>query len=383
MTLPRPCQEFRAMIPDRLSGDLSLAQNELFEAHQQRCPECRSEVEKYQKLLGAMRSHFGGLKPVTPRPRLPVETPASAESSIPTWLAPWLTPFRLVGATIVVAVLLPLFVRLVLLPIGYSPIPARDVREGAAMVALTAGTLRETSGGATVSSGLLVQTGTSYLAQEDAQIVFAFGPAVTLQPASRFSVSSNAVHLEAGVIHCLVRGAAATGFRVVTPTAVLAVRGTEFNVVAGPDGTLVRLLAGRLQVDTVSGAARADLAPGQSVLVLRNEPPVVLPTVRLGSSELDAPTVPVDASFWRKQGERWRKAAEPSLRPAMASPPIVLPAPAPIVKPRPEPVEPRPQQGSIPPALPDLTTIEPPAVTSDPQPVATPAIHVDGFPKAP
>lgn len=80
--------------------------------------------------------------------------------------------------------------------------------------------------------------------------------------------------LERGAVYVEARPGAR--FQILTPVAIAAVRGTEFAVDAGADGTSVFVVEGRVRVTKrrLPGAA-VELGPGEGVDVRRSEPLVV------------------------------------------------------------------------------------------------------------
>jgi hypothetical protein len=118
-------------------------------------------------------------------------------------------------------------------------------------------------------------------ADGEADVLLAEKGAVRLKPGTEITVTENQtvastpriqVSLERGrLLHRFDRMAPGGSYSVKTPASVAGIRGTQFDIAAGDEGTRVRVLAGRVAVSNDAGSV--DVAEKQGTLVGAGAPP--------------------------------------------------------------------------------------------------------------
>lgn len=269
MTTPKrsTCEETRDRLPDFVANALPAAEAEELLRHTAQCPGCDNELKKQGALMTAMKSHFQSLKPMGRRPTIPQ---ATAEPESPWNPARWLTTlssrFALGGAVAIAGVLL-------LIVTGISRF-ARPTSPGLAggdltQVTLASGNVIEEATGRPLGQADRFRTQVAYLVQESALVRFPNDISMNLAPPARFQVAPDGVILNTGQGHIRVRPG--SPFRAVLPTVVLAVRGTEFDIAATENKSLVLLYSGAVAVTTERGTI--DLKPLGAVFAARGQTP--------------------------------------------------------------------------------------------------------------
>lgn len=236
--------------------------------------------------------------------------------------------------------------------------------------------------GAELDTGDVVLTGPA----GRAQIRFSDGGLVALYPDSQFTVSRYLDGAGAGedsFVVQLVRGGlrAVTGligkrnpdrYKVITPTAVVGIRGSAFLVVITPDGKV--LVSGEQEhIEVCTEGGCVGVAAGEAVLVTSpRERPVYTNTRAL----LPVPPLQTPLAAGEQLNTEGRRSNVFSVQPP--PPPAPTPAPAPVIPVTPIPPAPAPAPDPF---------VPPPPVTGTPPPTGNPqnptAPPVTGTPPPP
>lgn len=258
-------------------------------------------------------------------------------------------------------------------------------------------TLSRLSKGAELDGGDVVLTGT----EGRAQIRFSDGGLVALYPDSQFTVTRYADGAGAGEDHFVVnllRGGmrALTGligkrnpanYKVVTPTAVVGIRGSAFLLAIDANGQ-VFVSGEQDEIEVCTQAGCVGVTAGEAVLVVSDQDLPVYTHTRalLPVPQVQTPLVAGDQVD--VQGRRAFVYIVPAPVPVpVPPPPETAPPPAPVPVPPPPPTG-TPQPGTpAPPAptpttpppptrptAPPVTTAPPPATTAPPPPTVRPPI---------
>ncbi|PIF18290.1 MULTISPECIES: FecR domain-containing protein [unclassified Acidovorax] len=258
-------------------------------------------------------------------------------------------------------------------------------------------TLSRLSKGAELDGGDVVLTGT----EGRAQIRFSDGGLVALYPDSQFTVTRYADGAGAGEDHFVVnllRGGmrALTGligkrnpanYKVVTPTAVVGIRGSAFLLAIDANGQ-VFVSGEQDEIEVCTQAGCVGVTAGEAVLVVSDQD---LPVYTHTRALLPVPQVQTPLLAGDQldvQGRRAFVYIVPAPVPVpVPPPPETVPPPAPVPVPPPPPTG-TPQPGTpAPPAptpttpppptrptAPPVTTAPPPATTAPPPPTVRPPI---------
>lgn len=246
--------------------------------------------------------------------------------------------------------------------------------------------------GAELDGGDVVLTGT----EGRAQIRFTDGGLVALYPDSQFTVTRYADGAGTGEDHFVVnllRGGmrALTGligkrnpasYKVITPTAVVGIRGSAFMLAIDANGKV--LVSGeRDEIEVCTQAGCVGVTAGEAVLVLSDQE---LPVYTHTRALLPVPELPTPMLMGEQLDVQGRRAfvyivpaPTPAPVPVAPPPPITAPAPPVPVAPPPPPTDDyQPPAPSTPPPPtrptppPPTTTAPPPATTTPPPPTVRP-----------
>jgi len=245
--------------------------------------------------------------------------------------------------------------------------------------------------GAELDGGDVVLTGT----EGRAQIRFTDGGLVALYPDSQFTVTRYADGAGTGEDHFVVnllRGGmrALTGligkrnpasYKVITPTAVVGIRGSAFMLAIDANGKV--LVSGEQdEIEVCTQAGCVGVTAGEAVLVLSDQE---LPVYTHTRALLPVPELPTPMLMGEQLGVQGRRAfvyivpaPTPAPVPVAPPPPIMAPPPpVPVAPPPPTddyqppaPTTPPPPTRPTPP--PPTTTAPPPATTTPPPPTVRP-----------
>lgn len=163
----------------------------------------------------------------------------------------------------------------------HEPAPATVVAvRGQVRVSLPDGTERALQMGEQLGSGTVLSTA----ANSSATLRFADGSSMTLQPAARLSLDTVSVYAGGGMVDTRLRlqqGRVEVGanprrnpdnrLRVITPSAVAAVRGTRFRVAADAAVTREETLEG--EVGVAASGQQVSVPEGQGTLAEAGKPP--------------------------------------------------------------------------------------------------------------
>jgi hypothetical protein len=220
--------------------------------------------------------------------------------------------------------------------------------------------------GADVSVGELIVTGPSGLVQivfdDDTRLVV--GPRSSLLIETYLMASSNTaqqltINALGGSFRFITGNSPKPAYSILTPTAAIAVRGTEFDILVEPNASKVMLYDGALQICNPEGSCKevtrrcevASSSSGQAELFVRNDPqrtPLslefryarfqapLLPQFRVGGAALCAEDVSDSAPASHSGGEGGQ-AATPQTPPQTPTPPTPPPPPPPPTPNRPPP----------------------------------------------
>lgn len=258
-------------------------------------------------------------------------------------------------------------------------------------------TLSRLSKGAELDGGDVVLTGT----EGRAQIRFSDGGLVALYPDSQFTVTRYADGAGAGEDHFVVnllRGGmrALTGligkrnpanYKVVTPTAVVGIRGSAFLLAIDANGQ-VFVSGEQDEIEVCTQAGCVGVTAGEAVLVVSDQD---LPVYTHTRALLPVPQVQTPLVAGEQLGAQGRRAfvyIVPAPVPVpVPPPPETAPPPAPVPVPPPPPTgTPQPGTPAPPtptpttpppptrPTAPPVTTAPPPATTAPPPPTVRPPI---------
>lgn len=271
---------------------------------------------------------------------------------------------------------------------------------GAGLVQFTAGDVQLRRGdslsrlakGAELDGGDVVLTGT----EGRAQIRFSDGGLVALYPDSQFTVTRYADGAGTGEDHFVVnllRGGmrALTGligkrnpasYKVITPTAVVGIRGSAFMLAIDANGKV--LVSGEQdEIEVCTQAGCVGVTAGEAVLVLSDQE---LPVYTHTRALLPVPELPTPMLMGEQLDVQGRRAfvyivpaPTPAPVPVAPPPPITAPPPPVPVAPPPPPTDDyQPPAPSTPPPPtrptppPPTTTAPPPATTTPPPPTVRP-----------
>ena len=246
--------------------------------------------------------------------------------------------------------------------------------------------------GAELDGGDVVLTGT----EGRAQIRFSDGGLVALYPDSQFTVTRYADGAGTGEDHFVVnllRGGmrALTGligkrnpssYKVITPTAVVGIRGSAFMLAIDANGKV--LVSGEQdEIEVCTQAGCVGVTAGEAVLVLSDQE---LPVYTHTRALLPVPELPTPMLMGEQLDVQGRRAfvyivpaPTPAPVPVAPPPPITAPPPPVPVAPPPPPTDdylppapstPPPPTRPTPP--PPTTTAPPPATTTPPPPTVRP-----------
>lgn len=245
--------------------------------------------------------------------------------------------------------------------------------------------------GAELDGGDVVLTGT----EGRAQIRFTDGGLVALYPDSQFTVTRYADGAGTGEDHFVVnllRGGmrALTGligkrnpasYKVITPTAVVGIRGSAFMLAIDANGKV--LVSGEQdEIEVCTQAGCVGVTAGEAVLVLSDQE---LPVYTHTRALLPVPELPTPVLMGEQLDVQGRRAfvyivpaPTPAPVPVAPPPPIMAPPPpVPVAPPPPvddyqppAPTTPPPPTRPTPP--PPTTTAPPPATTTPPPPTVRP-----------
>ena len=240
--------------------------------------------------------------------------------------------------------------------------------------------------GAELDGGDVVLTGT----EGRAQIRFTDGGLVALYPDSQFTVTRYADGAGTGEDHFVVnllRGGmrALTGligkrnpasYKVITPTAVVGIRGSAFMLAIDANGKV--LVSGEQdEIEVCTQAGCVGVTAGEAVLVLSDQE---LPVYTHTRALLPVPELPTPMLMGEQLDVQGRRAfvyivpaPTPAPVPVAPPPPITAPPPPVPVAPPPPPTDdyqPPPPTRPTPP--PPTTTAPPPATTAPPPPTVRP-----------
>lgn len=246
--------------------------------------------------------------------------------------------------------------------------------------------------GAELDGGDVVLTGT----EGRAQIRFSDGGLVALYPDSQFTVTRYADGAGTGEDHFVVnllRGGmrALTGligkrnpasYKVITPTAVVGIRGSAFMLAIDANGKV--LVSGEQdEIEVCTQAGCVGVTAGEAVLVLSDQE---LPVYTHTRALLPVPELPTPMLMGEQLDVQGRRAfvyivpaPTPTPVPVAPPPPITAPPPPVPVAPPPPPTDDyQPPAPSTPPPPtrptppPPTTTAPPPATTTPPPPTVRP-----------
>jgi hypothetical protein len=246
--------------------------------------------------------------------------------------------------------------------------------------------------GAELDGGDVVLTGT----EGRAQIRFTDGGLVALYPDSQFTVTRYADGAGTGEDHFVVnllRGGmrALTGligkrnpasYKVITPTAVVGIRGSAFMLAIDANGKV--LVSGEQdEIEVCTQAGCVGVTAGEAVLVLSDQE---LPVYTHTRALLPVPELPTPMLMGEQLDVQGRRAfvyivpaPTPAPVPVAPPPPITAPPPPVPVAPPPPPTDDyQPPAPSTPPPPtrptppPPTTTAPPPATTAPPPPTVRP-----------
>lgn len=246
--------------------------------------------------------------------------------------------------------------------------------------------------GAELDGGDVVLTGT----EGRAQIRFSDGGLVALYPDSQFTVTRYADGAGTGEDHFVVnllRGGmrALTGligkrnpssYKVITPTAVVGIRGSAFMLAIDANGKV--LVSGEQdEIEVCTQAGCVGVTAGEAVLVLSDQE---LPVYTHTRALLPVPELPTPMLMGEQLDVQGRRAfvyivpaPTPAPVPVAPPPPITAPPPPVPVAPPPPPTDDyQPPAPSTPPPPtrptppPPTTTAPPPATTTPPPPTVRP-----------
>ncbi|OYD48686.1 FecR family protein [Acidovorax kalamii] len=246
--------------------------------------------------------------------------------------------------------------------------------------------------GAELDGGDVVLTGT----EGRAQIRFSDGGLVALYPDSQFTVTRYADGAGTGEDHFVVnllRGGmrALTGligkrnpssYKVITPTAVVGIRGSAFMLAIDANGKV--LVSGEQdEIEVCTQAGCVGVTAGEAVLVLSD---LELPVYTHTRALLPVPELPTPMLMGEQLDVQGRRAfvyivpaPTPAPVPVAPPPPITAPPPPVPVAPPPPPTDDyQPPAPSTPPPPtrptppPPTTTAPPPATTTPPPPTVRP-----------
>ncbi|MDH4416789.1 MAG: FecR family protein [Acidovorax sp.] len=248
--------------------------------------------------------------------------------------------------------------------------------------------------GAELDGGDVVLTGT----EGRAQIRFTDGGLVALYPDSQFTVTRYADGAGTGEDHFVVnllRGGmrALTGligkrnpasYKVITPTAVVGIRGSAFMLAIDANGKV--LVSGEQdEIEVCTQAGCVGVTAGEAVLVLSDQE---LPVYTHSRALLPVPELPTPILMGEQLDVQGRRAfvyvvpapaPVPAPSPVAPPPPTTAPPPPAPALPPPPPIEDSrpPVQGTPPPptrptAPPPATTAPPPATTAPPPATTAP-----------
>ncbi len=247
--------------------------------------------------------------------------------------------------------------------------------------------------GAELDGGDVVLTGT----EGRAQIRFTDGGLVALYPDSQFTVTRYADGAGTGEDHFVVnllRGGmrALTGligkrnpasYKVITPTAVVGIRGSAFMLAIDANGKV--LVSGEQdEIEVCTQAGCVGVTAGEAVLVLSDKE---LPVYTHTRALLPVPELPTPVLMGEQLDVQGRRAfvyivpaPTPAPVPVAPPPPTMAPPPPVPVAPPPPPTDdyqppapstpPPPTRPTAPP--PPVTTAPPPATTAPPPPTVRP-----------
>lgn len=254
--------------------------------------------------------------------------------------------------------------------------------------------------GAELDGGDVVLTGT----EGRAQIRFSDGGLVALYPDSQFTVTRYADGAGTGEDHFVVnllRGGmrALTGligkrnpasYKVITPTAVVGIRGSAFMLAIDANGKV--LVSGEQdEIEVCTQAGCVGVTAGEAVLVLSDQE---LPVYTHTRALLPVPELPTPMLMGEQLDVQGRRAfvyivpaPTPAPVPVAPPPPITAPPPPVPVAPPPPPTDDyQPPAPSTPPPPtrptppPPTTTAPPPATTTPPPTVRPPFVFVPVLP---
>ncbi|NLI75670.1 MAG: hypothetical protein GX442_04415 [Candidatus Riflebacteria bacterium] len=288
------CETVRDRLAEFALGDLPTPETKELETHLASCPGCRREAERQRATIGRIRGAFRDFDPARPQPRSsatapgkptpsraghphPPSVPAPEATGWLAWLAglvglggldgqtstpAWRPALGAMASVLLIALVLPWALSL-RHPAGFG---------GPAF--LEAGSLVERLAGRTVSAPTLLASAIPYQALTPAMVSHPGLAKVSFRPQSIFQVTTSGFELTDGFGR-FEKTPGANLFRVVTPQAIIGVRGTIFEVMAEAGRTSVRVIEGSVAMD--SGSGSLTLAAGEVATVLAAAAPHRVP----------------------------------------------------------------------------------------------------------
>lgn len=244
------CEKIRDLIPELGAKGLSPEEEKQVMVHLETCPGCKKEMEKQKILIAGMKTFFTKLD--VGKKSIVVPFPAELPSSFPNPLFIWGTvlTFALIVGFIF---LFPLSREKTPLP-GKDPLPAGFGTNVELMSVLRNGTLLDQEKKGTWQKGASLRENLAYSAVEESGIEHLKRILFTVSQGTRFNLTPNGIDLGPGGSRFDVRPGSGS-VKIRTPSAVLGVLGTKFDVLSGPEMTLVHLIRGRLRVEGKHGVA--------------------------------------------------------------------------------------------------------------------------------
>lgn len=295
-SFPTPCQDMLDLLPEFVADALSSEQNALVLQHTAECHACAGELKKQRALVTAMVAHFKNVRAVGKRPQLPpVAVPASPLNRAPelgrapasdhatsvaapvTWVPIHFRKLLFGGGLVFAGALL--FALIIgngrLQHLSPTPQPSdttivTQLEPEQQGITIQHGELLEEDSARTLAANDQINLQSTYLVRKKATVTFPNKSAATLAANTKFRAHADGLLIDTGCGHFKIRPGKA--FRVTVPTAVLAVRGTEFNVAATADKMLVVLYSGAVDVENEAG--KVSIEQNGTVFTAAGEAPV-------------------------------------------------------------------------------------------------------------
>ena len=263
------CESAQELLPELVAGGLPPEDEKSLRLHLADCTKCKKEEEKQKILLSGLRHFYGSFDPG----KKPVVIPEDRESPAKGFPSPepatsrnmsiffWIPAFAI--ATILVFMFVFPFSRENRPPKTISG-PSGQIPERAeAQTYLQFGILLDQTKNGTWKKGASLPISLPFEAVEESSIEHLKRMVFTVAKETRFELSPDGIKLGLGGAQFEVKPGE-THIKVRTPSAVLGVMGTKFDVIVRPQMTVVHLKSGKVMV----GSEKENLIMGPLEVVI-------------------------------------------------------------------------------------------------------------------